>query len=88
MQKKGQSRVLPAPFLNPNLVAWLVGHSNEAPVIMDGQDTTALIDSGAQVSSMSTKFCKDLILQIQPLGQLLKLEGMGCSHPIPEVCGG
>ena len=44
---------------------------------MDGQETTALLDLGAQVSSMSTKFCKDLALQIQPFGQLLELEGTG-----------
>ena len=44
---------------------------------MDGQETTALIDLGTQVSSMSTKFCEDLTLQIQPLGQLLELEGTG-----------
>ena len=44
---------------------------------MDGQETTALIDSGAEVSSISTKFCEDLTLQIQPLGQLLELEGTG-----------
>ena len=43
-QKKGQSKVPPALFLNPNLVAWFVGHSNEALVIMDGQETTTLTD--------------------------------------------
>ena len=76
----------PALFLNPDLVAWLVGYSNEALVIMDGQETTSLIDSGAQVSSMSIKFCEDLMLQIQPLGQLLELEGTeGAAHPIPWV---
>ena len=26
---------------------------------------------------MSSMFCEDLALQIQPLGQLLELEGMG-----------
>ena len=36
---------------------------------------TALINSGAQVSSISYQFCEDLALQIQPLGWLLKLEG-------------
>ena len=66
-----------ALFLNPNLVTQLMGCSNEAPVIVDGQETTALIDSGAQVSSVSTKFCEDIALQIQPLGQLLELEGTG-----------
>ena len=44
---------------------------------MDGQEVTALIHSGAQVSSISAQFCKDLTLQIQPLGQLLELEGTG-----------
>ena len=34
---------------------------------------------GAQVSSVGTKFCEDLALQIQPLSQLLELEGTGGS---------
>ena len=55
----------------------LVGCSNEAPVVVDGQETTPLIDSGAQVLSVSAQFCKDLALQIQPLGQLLEVEGTG-----------
>ena len=37
----------------------------------------ALIDSGAQVSSVSSQFCEELALEIQPLGQLLELEGTG-----------
>ena len=63
------------PFLNPDPIACLVGCSNEAPVIVDEQRMTSLIDMGAQVSSISSQFCKDLVLQIQPLGQLLELEG-------------
>ena len=55
----------------------LVGHSSEAPVIVDGQETTALIYFGAQVLKVSAKFCEDLMLQIKPLGQLLELEGTG-----------
>ena len=35
----------------------------------------ALIDSSAQVSSVSSWFCEELALEIQPLGQLLELEG-------------
>ena len=65
------------PFLNPDPIAYLVGHSNEAPVLIDGQETIALIDSGAQVSSVSSQFCKVMTLEIQPLGQLLDLEGVG-----------
>ena len=41
-------------------------------MIVDGHKTTALIDSGAQMSSVSAKFHEDLVLQIQPLGQLLQ----------------
>ena len=78
-QKKGQPEVAPVPFLNPDPIAHLVGHSNKAPVIVDGQGMTALIDSGAWVSSISSKFCRDLVLQNQPLCWLLELEGTGGS---------
>ena len=69
----GQQEAAPVPFLNP------VGHSNEAPVIVDGQRVTSLIDSHAQVLSISSQFWEDLTLQIQPLGRLLELEGRGGS---------
>ena len=67
------------PFLNPYPVACLVGQSNEAPLIVDGQKVAALIDSGAQVSSISSGFCELLTLEVHPLGKLLKLEGTGGS---------
>ena len=38
-----------------------------------------LINLGAQVLSVSSWFCEDLALQIQPLGRLLELEGTGSS---------
>ena len=76
-KRKGQQQVTPIPFLNPDPIAHLIGCCNEAPVIIDGQEVTALIDSGAQVSSINAQFCKELTLQIQPLGQLLELEGTG-----------
>ena len=76
-RKKGQQQVAPVPFLNPDPIACLVGHSNEAPVIIDGQEVTSLIDLEAQVLSISAQFCKELTLHIQPQGQLLELEGMG-----------
>ena len=74
-RRKGQQQVAPIPFLNPDPIAHLVGCSNEALVIIDGQEVTALIDLGAQVSSIRAQFCEELTLQIQPLGQLLELEG-------------
>ena len=54
-----------------------MGRANEAPVVMDGCEVTALVDSGAQVSTISAKFCEELDLKIQPLGWLLELEGTG-----------
>ena len=55
----------------------LVGCANKVPVVVDGHEVTALVDLGAQVSNISAQLCKDLGLKIQPLGQLLELEGTG-----------
>ena len=44
---------------------------------MDGCEVTALVDLGAQVSNISARLCEELGLEIQPLGQLLELEGTG-----------
>ena len=76
-KKRGKPEVAPTLFLNPDPIALLVGCSNEVPVVIDRQEVTALIDLGGQVSSINTQFCEDLALPIQPLGQLLELEGTG-----------
>ena len=76
-RRKGQQQVSPIPFLNPDPKAHIIGCSNEAPVILDGQEVATLIDLGAQVSSISAQLCENPTLQIQSLGQLLELEGMG-----------
>ena len=67
------------PFLNLDHIAHIVGWSSEAPVIADGQGVTALINSGAQVSSVSSGFCKQMVLKVHHLDQLLELEGTGGS---------
>ena len=67
-QKKGQPEVTPVPFLNPDPIMHLVGCSNKAPGIVNRQEMTTLIYLDAQVSSISSQFCGDLALQIQPLG--------------------
>ena len=77
VQKRGQPEVGPITFLNPDPITHLVGCSNKAPAIINGQETMALIDSGAQVFSVSSQFCEELALETQPLGQLLELEGTG-----------
>ena len=78
-QRTGQEEAVPVPFLNPDPIAHLVGHSNKAPGIMDGQRVSVLIDLVSQVLSISSWFCEDLTLQIQPLGRLLELERTGGS---------
>ena len=85
-KKKGQQEVAQVPVPKPRSnTACLVGHSNKAPVVVDGQEVTALIDSGTQVLSISAQFCwRPCNLQIQPLGQLLELEGTG-SAAIPYL---
>ena len=79
VNRKGWKGIAPIPFLNPDPVACLVGHANEAPVVIDGHKVTALIDSGTQVSNISAQLCKDLDPKIQPLGWLLELERTGDS---------
>ena len=76
-KKRGQPEVATSSFLNPDPIVQLVGHSSELPVVIDRQEVTVLIDLGTRVSSISTQFCKDLALPIQPLGWLLELEGTG-----------
>ena len=41
-KKRGRLEVAPVPFLNHDPIACLMGCSNEVPVIIDGQKTTAL----------------------------------------------
>ena len=77
-QRERATRSCPYPILEPRSNS-AIGrvHSNKVPVVIDRQEVIALIDLGAQVSSISTQFCKDLTLPIQPLGWLLELEGTG-----------
>ena len=77
VKPKERKGVAPILFLNPNPVVQLVGCTNEAPVVMDGHEMAALVDLGAQVSTISAQLCEELCLEVQPLGQLLELEGTG-----------
>ena len=63
------------PFMNLDLTAYLVGWSNDTPVIVDWQKVTALINSGARVSSIYSGFCECMTLKVHPLGRLLELVG-------------
>ena len=61
----GLKEVTPTvPFLNLDPIACLVGWSSEAPIFVDGQNVIVLIDWGAQVSSISSRFCKWKALKV------------------------
>ena len=64
-------------MLNPDPIAWLVGRSNEAKVMIGGREANTLVDLAAQVPSTATKFCRKMELKIKPLTQILKPEEMG-----------
>ena len=40
-------------YHNPDLLGRLVGKTNESKVIVEGQETKALLDSGSQLSAIS-----------------------------------
>ena len=75
-RQRGKWEVTPAiPFLNLDPITCLVGWSNQAPIIIDGQKVIMLIDLRAQVSSVSSGFCEQMALKVHPLDRQLKLEG-------------
>ena len=55
----------------------LVEQAKEVEVILEGRRCTALLDTGAMVSTLSHSLCKDLGLEIEPLGNLVQVEGGG-----------
>ena len=64
-------------YHNPNPLVRLVGKPNETSVIVEDHEVKGLVDSGAQISSISDKFAKLLGLKIRKLETLLDLEPTG-----------
>ena len=64
-------------YHNPDPLYCLIGEPNETSVIMENQTVKGLIDSGAQISSISDKFVKELNLEVKKLETLLDLEPTG-----------
>ena len=61
-------------YHNPDPLFRLIGEPNEAEVVVEGKRVKSLIDSGAQISSISDKLAKSLGLKIHELQTLLDLE--------------
>ena len=64
-------------YHNPDPLYHLIGEPNETSVIVENQTVKGLIDSGAQISSISDKFAKELSLEVKKLETLLDLEPTG-----------
>ena len=64
-------------YHNPGPLYRLIGEPNEASVIVENQRIKGLIDSGAQVSSISDTFVEKLNLKVKKLEILLDLGPTG-----------
>ena len=64
-------------YHNPDSLFRLIGKANKTEIIIENQQVKGLIDSGAQVSSISDTFASKLGLKIKQLDTLLDLEPAG-----------
>ena len=64
-------------YHNPDPLGRLVGEANESKVIVEGQETRALLDSGSQLSAISWTWVKKLNLEPKQLQSILQIEGSG-----------
>ena len=64
---------------NSSIDPWtrLIGRANEEQIIINGHPVNALLDNGSQVTHVSEAFCQAKGLQINPLNQLVEVEGTG-----------
>ena len=61
-------------YHNPDPLVRLIGEANEMDIIIEYKKVKVLIDSGAQVSSISDTFASELALKIKQLDTLLDSE--------------
>ena len=60
-----------------DLWARLVGRANEDQIVINGPTMTALLDTGSQNAHVSKAFCQAKGFQVNPLNQLVEIEGTG-----------
>ena len=70
-------------YHNPNPLLRLIGPANEATIIIEGQQFLALVDSEAQLSTMSESLVQALKLPIHKLNTLIEAEVSGGGGVIP-----
>ena len=64
-------------FLNPDPWARLIGRANEEKIKVNGNTVTALLDTGSQVTHISLDYCQAMHISINPIEQLVNIEGAG-----------
>ena len=64
-------------YHNPDPITRLIGKRNETTVIVDGEKHPGLLDSGAQMSTITISKAKKMGLRIQNLDGLLDIKGGG-----------
>ena len=64
-------------YHNPDPLVRLIGEANETDIVIENEKVNGLIDSRAQVSSISETFASKLGLEIKQLDTLLDLEPTG-----------
>ena len=62
-------------FLNPDPRARLIGRANEEKILVNGNTVTALLDTGSQVTYISLDYCQAMGIPINPIKQLVNIEG-------------
>ena len=69
-------------YQNPDPIAHLIGKVNEAHTLIDDVECLALVDSRAQISTITIEFIKQFGLKIHQLDRILKFEttGGGVQH--------
>ena len=64
-------------YHNPDPITYIIGRINEAHNLIDDVECLALVDSGAQISTITVEFVKQLGLRIHQLDRILKCETTG-----------
>ena len=78
MVEKEMARRKPSSkFLNPDPWARLIGRANEEKIKINGHTVTALLDTGSQVTHISLDYCQAMGIPINPIDQLVNIEGAG-----------
>ena len=70
--------------VNPDPWARLIGRANEEKILVNGKSVTALLDTGSQVTHISPNYHQAMGIPVNPIAQLVHIEGMGGYY---RICG-